>query len=166
MTNGNFGFSLEWLGVTLKSFWGTVGWLWRHFGMAWGHIGVTLADTLVALASIRGDLGALWSLFGQTTAILGQLGSFWAYFGRSLGRLWGHLGAFLWYGGAFGTPWDNFLACEDDPGIIITSSGMHESELEEKQISEWILMILHKQLNEFWWLWGYFYQHGTDLGVV
>ena len=63
--------------------------------MAWGHIGVTLADTVVALASLQVDLGTLWNLFGQTKAILGHLGPLCAHFGCSLGPLWGNLGAFL-----------------------------------------------------------------------
>ena len=57
--------------------------------MTWGRIGVTLADIVVALASLRGDLGALWGLFRQTKATLGQLGSFRAQFGTILESLGG-----------------------------------------------------------------------------
>ena len=60
--------------------------------MAWGHIGVTLADTVVALASLQVGLGTLWNVFGQTKAILGHIGPLCAHFGCSLESLRRHFG--------------------------------------------------------------------------
>ena len=63
--------------------------------------------------------------------------------------------------------WDNFLACEHDLGIIITLSGMHEGEFSKNiRFPNEFKSFLHEKFNEFLSFWGYFYQHGIDLGIV
>jgi hypothetical protein len=126
----------------------TLGWLGRTLGSFWVDEGDVGAPWLV--------LNALWAHFGSIWCHLGTVFVIWRCFWDTLKWFWSHFEIIL---GAV-------LACEDDLGLTITSSWVHEAEFSKNtyfpmnsnyfiQILDWILMTL-----------GLFYKHGIDLGLV